>query len=451
MESKSLKIALLTPYTGGNLGDAAIQDAVIENIRKRYPDAVICMITLRPDLTTKLHGVPSFPITPFAISYYASDLTVAKVTDNVKTPPTSNSHSLLNRIKNKIKTIPWFHSFLKSLQQIITRLWSGPNRIYQELFHLARAYKLMKKVDILIVSGGGQLDDYWGGPWGHPYALFRWGLLAKATGSKYIFLSVGTCALESKLSIFFIRHALNLANYRSYRDKTSKQLLEDISFTRNDLVYPDLAFSYTGRTKLQYRGSKDDGKVVGVSPIAYLSQHGWPKRNIQVYENYFNTLVAFISTIIRRGYSVVILSTDGSDRKVVSDIVDSLKNKNEFDITDKISHPQIQTVEELLNQLNNVDYVVASRLHGVLLSNLCCLPVLAISYDRKVDTYMADAGFPEYSMDIHNIEINSLLKNFESLTTNSGFIQSRLMDNNNSYAYDLKCQYNIIFEGEVGA
>jgi len=446
-----LKIALLTPYTGGNLGDAAIQDAVIENIRKRCPEAVICMITLRPDLTTKLHGVPSFPITPFAISHYASDPSLVKVTDNVETQPTSNLPSLLNRIKESIKSIFWLHSLLKSLQQIITSLWSGPSRIYKEIFHVARAYKLMKGVDILIVSGGGQLDDYWGGPWGHPYALFRWGLIAKATGSKYIFLSVGTCALESKLSIFFIRHALSLANYRSYRDKTSKQLLESIKFTRHDLVYPDLAFSYTCHARPKYRGSGDEGKVVGVSPIAYLSKHGWPKQNIQVYENYFNTLVAFISTIIQRGYSVVIFSTDGSDRKVVSDIINSLKKYNEFDITDKIHQPIIQTVDELFNQLSNVNYVVASRLHGILLSNLCCLPVLAISYDRKVDTYMADVGFPGYAMDIHNIEINSLLKTFESLTTNSESIQSRLMANNNSYAYELKRQYNVVLEGVVDA
>ncbi len=446
-----MKIALLTPYTGGNLGDAAIQDAVIENIKKRYPDAVICMITLRADLTTKLHGVPSFPLTPFAISHYASDPSSVKVTDNVETLPTSSLRSLLNRIKQSIKSISWLHSFLKSLQQIITRLWSGPNRIYKEIFHVARGYKLMKEVDILIVSGGGQLDDYWGGPWGHPYALFRWGLIAKATGSKYIFLSVGTCALESKLSAFFIRHALSLANYRSYRDKTSKQLLECINFTRHDPVYPDLAFSYTGRARPKHHRSGDERKVVGVSPIAYLSQHGWPKQNIQVYENYFNTLVVFISTIVQKGYSVVIFSTDNSDRKVVSDILNSLKKYNEFDITDKIHQPQIQTVEELFNQLSNVDYVVASRLHGILLSNLCCLPVLAISYDRKVDTYMADVGFTSYAMDIHNMEINYLLKQFESLTKNSKSIQSRLMANNNSYAYDLKRQYNIVFEGVVGA
>jgi polysaccharide pyruvyl transferase WcaK-like protein len=443
-----LKIALLTPYTGGNLGDAAIQEAVINNIRKRYPDAVICMITLDPELTSELHGVPSFPITPYAISYYARSSSSVKV-DNItrSLPDLYNSNGWLNYIKTTIKTIPWLHLFLKSIQQIATLLWSGPKLIYEEFVHVVRVYRLMRDVDLLIVSGGGQLDDYWGGPWGHPYALFRWGVIAKTTGSKYIFLSVGTCALESALSRFFIRQALGLANYRSYRDKTSKKLLEDIVSTRSDPVYPDLAFSYISRTKLHKHGARVDGKVVGISPIAYLSQHGWPKSDIRVYENYFNTLVAFILVLIQRNYSIMLFSTDGSDRKIVSDIVSTLKENHKLDVSGIVSQPHTRTPEELFDQLSNVNYVVASRLHGILLSNLCCLPVMAISYDRKVDTYMADVGFQDYCLDIHGIEIDSLLRTFESLTTKSELIAARLIANNNSYASDLERQYDLVLKG----
>ncbi len=57
-----MKFLLLTPYTGGNLGDAAIQEAVIANIRKRIPDAQIVLVTLSPEDTTRLHGMRSFPI-----------------------------------------------------------------------------------------------------------------------------------------------------------------------------------------------------------------------------------------------------------------------------------------------------------------------------------------------------------------------------------------------------
>lgn len=43
------RIALLTPYNGGNLGDAAIQDAMIANLRSRLPDAQFSGICLNCD------------------------------------------------------------------------------------------------------------------------------------------------------------------------------------------------------------------------------------------------------------------------------------------------------------------------------------------------------------------------------------------------------------------
>jgi polysaccharide pyruvyl transferase WcaK-like protein len=57
-----LKVVLITPYTGGNLGDAAIQEAVISNVRRRDANADIVLVTLAPAITARLHGVQGFPI-----------------------------------------------------------------------------------------------------------------------------------------------------------------------------------------------------------------------------------------------------------------------------------------------------------------------------------------------------------------------------------------------------
>ena len=58
----SPRIALVTPYTGGNLGDAAIQDAMIANLRQRMPGAQFFGITLSCDNFLKQHGVGAFPL-----------------------------------------------------------------------------------------------------------------------------------------------------------------------------------------------------------------------------------------------------------------------------------------------------------------------------------------------------------------------------------------------------
>lgn len=55
------QVALLTPYTGGNLGDAAIQDAMIANLCRRMPGArksLVAMVAQSPHLHFREpHGV----------------------------------------------------------------------------------------------------------------------------------------------------------------------------------------------------------------------------------------------------------------------------------------------------------------------------------------------------------------------------------------------------------
>ena len=55
------RIALLTPYNGGNLGDAAIQDALIHNLQVRLPGCQFSGITLNGGNFTQRHGARSFP------------------------------------------------------------------------------------------------------------------------------------------------------------------------------------------------------------------------------------------------------------------------------------------------------------------------------------------------------------------------------------------------------
>lgn len=436
-----MNIALLTPYTGGNLGDAAIQEAAIRNIRERYPDASLCLISILPQLTVGLHDVPSFPIGRFGQWPEDSDPSASAGDQPCDDVPTAPPQGMLARAKAAAKSNGPVHFVLKPIHD---KLWP----VYDEWLHIRRAYRLMKGIDLLMVSGGGQLDEYWGGPWGHPYALFKWALLAKITGSRFVVLSVGTCALRSKLSVFFIRRALSLASYRSYRDETSKELLKDMDFTRNDEVYPDLAFSYSNPRGFEGSLSvrKDNSKVIGISPICYLAPYGWPDQDPAVYGRYFEALLGLVRILAKRGHAIVLFSSDGPDERIVNDIVDALAAENDPEVMSRVSHPCTRTLPELLDQLGTLDLVVTSRLHGVLLSHRFCLPVLAISYDRKVDTYMSDIGLSEYCVDIHNVGTDSLLEVYERMAERSDAIRSTLSQINQRYARDLQRQYDVVLD-----
>ena len=103
-------------------------------------------------------------------------------------------------------------------------LLSGSRFWLVKLCICSRSYLLLRKVDALVVAGGGQLDDEWGGSWGHPYTLMKWAVLARAAGSSVVFLSVGACRIDSQLTRTFLKAALSSARYRSYRDEESRRL-----------------------------------------------------------------------------------------------------------------------------------------------------------------------------------------------------------------------------------
>ena len=56
------KIALMGPFGFGNLGDGAIQDAAIANIRRICDACDLYGISQNPEDTQRRHGIPAFPI-----------------------------------------------------------------------------------------------------------------------------------------------------------------------------------------------------------------------------------------------------------------------------------------------------------------------------------------------------------------------------------------------------
>ena len=84
------KIGLLGPYGFGNLGDAAIQQAMVQHIKQHIPDGQIYGFSLNPEDTFNRHGIQSFLIN--------------------RRPPGPNN--LLHRIPRQIRYKIWMRILL---------------------------------------------------------------------------------------------------------------------------------------------------------------------------------------------------------------------------------------------------------------------------------------------------------------------------------------------------
>jgi polysaccharide pyruvyl transferase WcaK-like protein len=405
------KIGLMGPFGYGNLGDAAIQEAMIQHIQKYQPEAQIYGFSLNPTDTEDRHGIPSYLITRMP----------------------DDPDSLLGNLPHRIR----YHPITKLLIRIF-------HRLPIELILAARSFKNFKGFDLLIVSGGGQLDDYWGGAWGHPFTLFKWATIAKLRHTEYVFVSVGAGPIDAALSRFLVRKALALASYRSYRDKGSKTFIKGIGFNNDDdPVYPDLAYSLPVKTTHDRPQPTQTHPIVGIGPMAYFDPRVWPERDSAVYLGYLRKLASFVTWLIRQEYTILFITGESiHDRWAIDDLRAILRDEEGVDSDQQILAPPIETVEDLIGQLSTTDLVVASRLHSVILAHVLHKPVLAISYHEKIDILMAGLEQSDYCLDIDRFDVDTLRERFTELESNRVSLKAQIEKKMQAYRCALDEQYD---------
>jgi polysaccharide pyruvyl transferase WcaK-like protein len=432
----SARIALLTPYNGGNLGDAAIQEALIANLSRYRPDIEVWGITLDPARTSARHQIPCFPLAGTSLSYYRG------TQERVSRVDTERPSLVADACRGLYRCLRWMARAVRFVKWI--KILVG------EALHMSRSYVLLRKVDALVIAGGGQLDDEWGGSWGHPYALMKWAVVARAAGSSVVFLSVGACRIDSQLTRTFLKAALSSARYRSYRDEESRRLAIGITPRADGPVIPDLAFS------LPIAQSKAGVRVegaplrVGVSPIAYCHPELWPTKSQIQYEQYITELAVFVSRVLQGGDSVWLFSSSSPDDQLFTDLYRRLDPALDPAARDRLFSIPVNTLRELLEGLLSVDLVVASRLHGLLLSFLSGKPALAISYDRKVKSLMDELGQAAYCVEIGSFKSDDLLRLFLTLRTNRDAIVAAVAGICRKYDWVLQQQYREIMQFLAG-
>jgi polysaccharide pyruvyl transferase WcaK-like protein len=430
-----VKVALLTPYDGGNLGDAAIQEALISNFRKYDPQVHLYGITLNPECTAARHHIPCYPLAAISRPYYHAKKELAVSPNNYAATShieRSDTPGLFTRLKRAVRGL----LFRLGLRPLV--------RLVQECIHIFRSYRMLWSVDMLVVAGGGQLDEEWGGSWGHPYALMKWAVLARAAGTSASFLSVGGCLTESRLTKLFLRIALSLACYRSYRDEGSRQLALAITPSADGPVVPDLAFSLPVTRQPFMAASISMGLRVGVSPIVFARPGMWPTGDPAQYERYMNELATFVGALLQRGIIVTLFSSSSPDDQLFDDLRARIEPSLETEARAQLLFAHVTSVQDLLLLLHSLDFVVASRLHGLVLSFLAGKPSIALSYDRKVDILMTDVGLKGYCLDIRSFTSENLLATFLSLQADGPLVGSKLSATCRRYDQLLQNQYRII-------
>lgn len=443
MGRESYKVGLLSHVWGGNLGDDGSLDAVIQNIRKRWPDAEIFGLSMSPEDTRKRHGIPSYPI---------------RVRQWSLTPrPAAGDVSHREHFKELIRQYRCLFKALKAVHSVLIRM---PRRIFREMLLLAGSARVIRSLDLLVISGGGQLIESSGGPWQFvggpfqfPFTVFKWLLVAKAFGAKCVVLNVGAGPLFRTLTKFFVRGGLALADYVSFRDEESRALVERLGFRGESHVFPDNAYSLDIAPHEPGKRRVEGGAVVGIAPMAYGDRRLSSAHDPGIYDDFIRQLGTYGSWLLRNRYQVTLFCTDiGVDPPVIEDVQRLLQSDRvAMRGVDACAIHRVHqwTTQELLSNMASMDYVIVCRYHAVVFAHLLNIPVLAIAHHPKVRALMSDLGLSEFCVDVCNSDESEFAEKFASLVRNRDRVKRRMAEKSTCYRQQLVVQFDELFPPPV--
>ncbi len=269
-------------------------------------------------------------------------------------------------------------------------------------YNLLALIKQLFSADLFISGGGGLLQDVTG-KFSISYYLILI-VLAKILGCKTFFAAQGVGPVSSKFNRFLIAIILNQVEQITVRDRQSKQLLLKWGVKKDICVAADLALSLK-------EGSKENGLkllnqagiTVDKSIVLGIVVRKWRQND---YLPQLAKLLNYLSE--KYNFKLLIIPF-----KVSSDLKVSYKLKN------LIKQP-VQLLQdsycplEMIDIIKTLDFLIGIRLHALIFAILNRVPVAAISYDPKINNFLARVNQKAVA-DINSLALEQLKEKITSL------------------------------------
>jgi polysaccharide pyruvyl transferase WcaK-like protein len=404
------RIAFYGLFGQQNWGNECTLQAVLHNARRYVPGAELACFCTDPQDTVRRHKIRAYPVVRRYAKGYSSG--------------TGRESNVLIRV------------FRRLLVGVPVEAWSW-----------IKGCARLRGADMLVVAGTGLLTDFTSNPFGIPYRILKWSLIAKVCRCKLLFVSVGAGPMYHPLTRLFMKLALSLADYRSYRDAYSRQFLVGIGFNAQaDRLYPDLAFSLPPLI-VHDSGARGRRTVVGLGVKDYYGKLGLPENGGgDKYHGFVRKLAAAVSWLFENNYIVRLLIGDSLyDNQVKEELISLIPGcQQRIQLGDLISC-SISSVDDLVAELALTDIVVSARFHNILLALMLNKLAVSLSYHEKFESLMAGAGLKKYCHDIDNLDVDELTRQIVEIEHDSDNLRPIIKQRVDAYRVALDEQYERIF------
>lgn len=277
------------------------------------------------------------------------------------------------------------------------------------------SFEALRESDGCVVKGGGFVHTY-----GHlqdPYYLWfnlYYVILALRLRKKVIFFPNSFGPIQGTINRIILRMILNRCTLVYTREKVSQKCLENIGCANTrpsvDLAYFCKALD-TDTAEIQGSGRPRLG--VTVRPYRFPESAN-PNKS---YIDYIHALADFCD--YHCDYDIFFIvqvqgpSAHEDDRIAISDVIKRSK-RSDLNVIDGD-----YDYKDLISIYSKMDFLIGTRFHSVIFSQITRVPCLAIAYGgNKSQGIMAELGLSEFVIDINEVSFMDLNAMFEKLEIN---------------------------------
>jgi polysaccharide pyruvyl transferase CsaB len=269
-----------------------------------------------------------------------------------------------------------------------------------------RSIKAMRKLDAVILGGGGLFQD------SYLYACFLWAwqiFWIKRFKKPLFIYATGVGPLKSRLGKKLTRWAYRQADVITVRDSYSARILEDLNIGKEVQITADPVFNYRkpnitkGRTKHLY--------MVSLRP--WLTYN---KRIVSVFRNVLEKLkeqkeAEFIFVSMQQ--------IKEQDLQMIEPIISSLGG--EIYIPNNFS--------DLLQVMETAEFAIGMRYHFMIAAILTETPVLPITYGPKTEALFEGTPMKVYVNPVDKLTEEALMTDLKKLSVgyNNATIYQKVM------------------------
>ncbi|MEA4986725.1 MAG: polysaccharide pyruvyl transferase CsaB [Anaerovorax sp.] len=276
--------------------------------------------------------------------------------------------------------------------------------------------KAVRECDLLISGGGSLLQDVTSKRSILYYLLIMW--LGIFLRKKVFIYSQGIGPIVSKLNRKLTAWTLRRADGIVVRDKASKELLVEIGLPSQNVYVttdPVLRIPKADLKKGQQILEKE-GIILDQNKITV----GFAIRERKINSCFVNELCTSIRRLITEKDAQIVLIPFhySEDMAVIDEIEKRLSGE-----VGCVKHKYL--TEEMMSIIGNMDVLVGVRLHSIIHAAVMDVPIIAISYDPKINSFMHSIDMKAMSS-IYDFKSDFFMEEFEKTVKNQEEVRIRV-------------------------